>query len=48
MNTRRFYSARELRRDVSAAGLRVRSQRERLLLPGRALVIAAWCLERDA
>lgn len=47
MNTRRFYCARQLRRDVTAAGLRVRSQRERPLLPGRSLVIAAWCLDRD-
>ena len=45
MNTRRFYSAHELRRDVMAAGLRVRSQRERPLLPFRSLAIAAWCLE---
>ena len=47
MNTRRFYTAPELRRDVMAAGLRVRSQRERPLLPGRSLAIAAWCLRRD-
>jgi SAM-dependent methyltransferase len=47
MNTRRFYTARDLRREVMAAGLRVRSQRERLLLPGRSLVVAAWCLRRD-
>ncbi len=47
MNTRRFYTARDLRREVIAAGLRVRSQRERLVLPGRSLVVAAWMLERD-
>ena len=47
MNTRRFYTAPELRRDVMAAGLRVRSERERPLLPGRSLAVAAWCLERD-
>ena len=47
MNTRRFYCDRQLRRDVMAAGLRVCSQRERPLLPGRSLVIAAWCLDRD-
>ena len=47
MNTRRFYCPRQLRRDVMAAGLRVRAQRERPLLPGRSLVIAAWCLDRD-
>jgi ubiquinone/menaquinone biosynthesis C-methylase UbiE len=47
MNTRRFYTAQALRRDVIAAGLRVHSQRERLLLPGGSLVVAAWMLERD-
>lgn len=47
MNTRRFYTAQTLRRDVSAAGLRVRSERERLVLPGGSLVVAAWMLERD-
>ena len=48
MKTLRFYTAAELQREVTAAGLRVRSQRERLLLPGRSLVVAAWILERDA
>ena len=47
MNTRRFYTAHELQRDVRAAGLRVRSRRERPLLPGGALVVAGWVLERD-
>jgi ubiquinone/menaquinone biosynthesis C-methylase UbiE len=47
MNTQRFYTAPELQREVMAAGLRVRSQRERLVLPGRSLVVAAWMLERD-
>jgi SAM-dependent methyltransferase len=47
MHTRRFYTERALRRDVAAAGLRVRSERERPVLPGRALVVAAWMLERD-
>lgn len=47
MNTRRFYTAQELQRDVSAAGLRVRSRRERLILPGGSLVVAAWMLDRD-
>jgi ubiquinone/menaquinone biosynthesis C-methylase UbiE len=47
MNARRFYSVRELRRDVLAAGLRIRSQREQPVLPGRALVVAGWLLERD-
>ena len=47
MSTRRFYTARELEREVIAAGLRVRSRRERPVLPGSALVVAAWLLERD-
>ena len=45
MNTRRFYTAHALRQDVAAAGLQIRSRRERAVLPGGALVIAAWCLE---
>ena len=48
MNTRRFYTASELQRDVMAAKLRIRSRRERPLLPGGGLVVAAWRLERDA
>jgi ubiquinone/menaquinone biosynthesis C-methylase UbiE len=48
MHTRRFYTAHELRRETVAAGLRVRAQRERPVLPGRrSLVVAAWMLERD-
>ena len=47
MSTRRFYTARELEREVAAAGLHVRSRRERPVLPGRALVVAAWLLERN-
>ena len=47
MRTRRFYTEAELRRDVAAAGPRVRSRRDRAVLPGRALVVAAWMLERD-
>lgn len=47
MNTRRFYTARTLGREVVAAGLRVSSRRERAVLPARALVIAAWMLERN-
>jgi hypothetical protein len=47
MKTRRFYTARELRLDVMAAGLRIRSTRERPVLPGRSLVVAGWVLERD-
>ena len=45
MNARRFYTAQDLQREVTAAGLRVRSERERPLLPGRSLVVAAWMLE---
>jgi ubiquinone/menaquinone biosynthesis C-methylase UbiE len=45
MNTRRFYTADRLQQDVIAAGLRVRSRRERPLLPGRSLVVAGWMLE---
>jgi ubiquinone/menaquinone biosynthesis C-methylase UbiE len=47
MRTRRFYSDGALRRDVAAAGLRIRALRERPVLPGRGLVVAAWMLERD-
>lgn len=47
MSTRRFYTADELRRDVVAAGLRVRAQQERPVLPGRSLVVATLILERD-
>lgn len=47
MQTRRFYTAAELERVVTEAGLRVRSRRVRPVLPGRALVVAALLLERD-
>ena len=47
MRTRRLYSGPELRREVESAGLRIRSRRERPVLPGRALVVAGWMLERD-
>ena len=47
MRTRRFFTAQALGRVVMAAGLRIRERRERPLLPGRALVVAAWILERD-
>ena len=47
MNTRRFYTRQALQREVAAAGLRVPLQRERPVLPGGALVVAAWMLERD-
>jgi SAM-dependent methyltransferase len=48
MNTRRFYTAEALQRDLVAAGLRIRARRERPVLPGRSLVVAGWMLERDA
>jgi SAM-dependent methyltransferase len=44
MNTRRFYTARELQREVVTAGLRIQSRRERPVLPGGGLVVAAWML----
>jgi len=45
MSTRRFYTARELQRDVIAAGLHISARRERPVLPGRSLVVAGWILE---
>lgn len=45
MNTRRFYTAHRLREEVQSAGLRIRSQRERPVLPGRSLVVTASVLE---
>ncbi len=45
MNTQRFYTAEALQKDVAAAGLQVRSQRHRTVLPGGALVIAGWSLQ---
>ena len=45
MHTRRFFTAQALRREVVAAGLRVRAERERPVLPRRSLVVAAWVLE---
>ena len=45
MNTRRFYTAQQLQRDVTAAGLKISSRRERPLLPGRSLVVAGWVLQ---
>ena len=47
MSTRRFYTAAELQREVTAARLRIRSRSERPLLPGGSLVVTAWRLERD-
>jgi SAM-dependent methyltransferase len=48
MNTRRFFTDEGLRREVAAAGLRIRAREERPVLPGRSLVVAGWMLERDA
>lgn len=48
MNSRRFYTAQALEVHVMAAGLRIRSRRERPVLPDGSLVVAAWMLERDA
>jgi SAM-dependent methyltransferase len=48
MYTRRFYTAGELQQELVRARLRIRSRRERPVLPGRALVVAGWMLERDA
>jgi SAM-dependent methyltransferase len=48
MHTRRFYTAGELRRELARVGLRIRSERARAVLPGGALVITGWMLDRDA
>jgi hypothetical protein len=48
MHTRRFYTDQELQREVHAAGLRIRSRRDRRVLPGRALVVAGFMLEPSA
>ncbi len=45
MQTRRFYTAEELRRQVAVAGLRIRSRWERPVRPSRSLVVAGWVLE---
>ena len=47
MQTRRFYTAQTLHREVRSAGLRVRSKRHRPVLPGGSLVVAGWMLEGD-
>ncbi|HJR35812.1 MAG TPA: class I SAM-dependent methyltransferase [Gemmatimonadales bacterium] len=47
MDTRRFYTAEALRRDLQAAGLSIRAQRERPVLPGRSLMVAGWMVMRD-
>ena len=45
MHTRRFYTDDTLEEELRAAGLRVRSRRERQVLPGRALIVAGLLLE---
>ena len=45
MRPRRFFTAEALRREVVAAGLRIRSRWERPVLPDRSLVVAGWILE---
>ncbi len=47
MHALRFYTAHDLQRDVMAAGLRVRSRRERPVWRSRSLVVAGWILDRD-
>jgi ubiquinone/menaquinone biosynthesis C-methylase UbiE len=47
MNARRFFTAPELQRELAAAGLRIHARRERVLLPGRSLLIAGWLVRRD-
>jgi ubiquinone/menaquinone biosynthesis C-methylase UbiE len=46
MSTRRFYSIAGFEREIERSGLRVRASRARAVLPGGALVVAAFCLER--
>lgn len=48
MRTRRFYTPETLRRDVASAGLRIVSERERSVLPGRSLRVVTWTLAHDA
>ena len=47
MAARRFYTDETLRRDLATAGLRVRARSARAVLPGGALVVAGWIVERD-
>ena len=46
MSSPRFYTPQALQREVVAAGLRIRSRRERRVLPDGSLVVAQWILER--
>ena len=45
MSTRRFYTPQSLQRELAAAGLQVGARRERALLPGGSLFVAALMLE---
>lgn len=45
MHTQRFYTERELQRELRAAGLRIMSRQDRPVLPGRALVVAGLLLK---
>jgi len=45
MHPRRFYTAQELRRDLVAAGLQIRSRWERPVLPSGSLVVAGWMVD---
>lgn len=47
MAARRFYTRQALDRDLHDAGLQARTRHERSVLPGRALVVATWMLERN-
>ena len=46
MQARRFYTSTALQRDVTTAGLRIASRRDRAVLPGGSLVVAGLMLER--
>lgn len=48
MSARRFYTSATLERDLVKAGLRIGARRERSVLPGGALVVAGWMLERNS
>jgi SAM-dependent methyltransferase len=47
MHTRRFYTGEELEQELSAAGLRILSRRDRSVAPRRGLVVASILLAHD-
>jgi SAM-dependent methyltransferase len=47
MRARRFYTEAALERDLAMASLRIRSRRQRPMLPGGSLVVTNWIVERD-